>query len=107
MKKSIGIILSCLLVCVSVIFYSCKKKKKVSCDGTVSTYNSNIKSIIDANCVSCHSSYSSYLGLKTILDNGSFASEVLSKQTMPKNAKLSSGDLNAIQCWRESGYLEK
>jgi hypothetical protein len=103
------VIFSAFLVCLLLIILSsaCKKKKKISCDGTQSTYNSNIKSIIDANCVSCHPPYSSYAGIKSILDNGSFASEVLDKQSMPKKKTLSSGELTLIQCWKDQGFPEK
>lgn len=99
------------------ILFSCKKKEDakkneasnaaaVACNGTASTYNSNIKAIISANCVSCHASYASYNGLRGSLNDGSFAREVLERQTMPKNTRLSSEQLSAIQCWKERGYPE-
>jgi uncharacterized membrane protein len=113
MKNKILCVLSALLFGISFLSTACKKKKDkketatVSCDGRVANYNMNIKSIIDANCVSCHSTYSTYSGLKISTDNGSFAREVLDRRTMPKNASLSADALSLLQCWKESGYPDK
>lgn len=84
---------------------SCKKKEVV-CDGSSPTYTSEIKGIIDASCVSCHSEYSTYAGVKASVNNGSFESEVISKQTMPRDGKLSESQLSKIKCWLEQGAKE-
>ncbi len=106
-----------ILILISQVFYvSCKKKTTTltpACDGTQSSYNTNIKSIIEGNCTSggCHGSGSSngdfttYNGLKFILSSGAFANSVLTNQTMPKGSKLTQDQLNKIQCWKEGGFI--
>lgn len=84
---------------------SCNKNQ-VTCDGSTRTYDADIKTIIDASCISCHSNYSTYAGVKSSVDNGSFEREVISKQTMPEGSKLSDGDLSKIKCWLEQGAPE-
>lgn len=102
---------------VLLLLSACKKAEKATpvCDGTISAYNSNIKSIINDNCTSsgCHGSgssngdFTSYNGLKPVLSNGKFKSQVLDNQTMPKGARnLSADQLNKIMCWYESNYPE-
>jgi len=79
-----------------------------SCDGSHPTYNNGIKSIIDSRCSSsgCHPGYSTYNGIKGILQNGDFTQEVLTNQTMPKNSSLSQDEINKIQCWANDGFPE-
>lgn len=91
---------------ISISLFACKKKTKVSCNGTTPTYNSYVKSVVQNNCVSCHSQYGTYSGLKSIVDNGSFESEVLKKQSMPQDGSLSSDELNTLKCWVENGAPE-
>lgn len=91
---------------------SCNKSTTTTtatCDGTSSTYNSNMKAIVDANCTSsgCHPTYNSYQGIKSILENGQFTSHVLTSKDMPRNSTLSSDQLNKIKCWADAGYPEK
>ncbi len=96
------------LVLFTAFIISCKKEHVPTCNGSNPKYNSEIKSIIDANCTSssCHSNYGSYSGLQSILSNGKFKSEVLDNQSMPKNGNLSDGDLDKIKCWVDNGYPE-
>lgn len=87
---------------------SCKKNKKNKltpvCDGSVATYDSNIKTIIDAKCVSCHSGYGSYSGISSITSNGQFKQHVLTDQDMPQNSSLNQDQINLIQCWADAGF---
>jgi uncharacterized membrane protein len=108
--RHLSIALAMLVAIGSVtVSAGCKKKKnKVTpvCDGTNATYNSTVKSIINANCVSCHSNYSSYSGLSGIISNGQFNQHVQVDQDMPKDGDLSTDELNKIQCWVDAGYPE-
>lgn len=96
-----------------VIVSSCKKKPK--CDGTNSTYDSNIKSIIDSHCTntSCHGGgsvngdFTTYNGIKPKLSSGAFKEQVLDKKTMPKGSSLSKDELSKIACWSDNNYPEK
>ncbi|MDX2171550.1 MAG: hypothetical protein SFY56_00420 [Bacteroidota bacterium] len=107
MKKN-SFVFSLITLLLTTFILSCKKKKAPTCDGTSSSYNSNIKSILNNSCTSsgCHPSYSSYSGIKSILDNGSFKNEVITKKSMPKGNSLSSDQLSKIQCWIDAGYPE-
>ena len=112
-RKSSNLISGIMLVlCVGIGMGSavgCKKKnKKVTpvCDGTNATYNSTVKAIVNSNCVSCHSSYSTYAGLSSITANGKFKKHVLQDQDMPESGPLSADQLNKIQCWVDNGFPE-
>jgi hypothetical protein len=87
---------------------SCKKAVVAKCDGTASTYNFNMKTLINSNCTnsSCHPNYATYNGIKSILTNGSFKSHVVTNKDMPRGSSLSTADLNQIQCWIDAGYPE-
>lgn len=114
MKKYISIFIGCLVISFSILFASCKKKKEskntsssaVTCNGSNASYNSNIKAIINNNCVGCHGQYNTFAGLQSSLNDGSFAREVLTNKTMPKGRSISNEDLSIIQCWKEKGYPE-
>lgn len=99
------ILFSILLVSVLIIV-SCKKKNNVTCDGSTPTYNSYVQGIVNANCVSCHSNYSTYSGLSSITTNGKFEKEVLINQSMPKGGSLSADELSKLQCWVQNGFPE-
>ncbi len=102
----------------AISIFSCKKEEYFTpkCDGSNPTYNADIKTIIDANCMGsfCHSSgkkrgdFTSYEGLETVLNNGVFVNRVLDKQDMPNgnNKTLTQEEINTIQCWTNNGFPE-
>lgn len=103
------------IACASLIlnFVSCKKesgdtKLNPTCDGSHPTYQGEIKAILDSKCGSsnCHSNYTNYDGLRSILDGGDFRREVLVEQTMPKGSSLTQSQINLIQCWANDGFPE-
>lgn len=94
-----------LLAVVSIFSVSCKKNQ-VTCDGSTRTYDADIKSIIDAQCVSCHSNCATYAGLKVWVDNGKFEREVINNRTMPQGSMCSDANLTKIQCWLDQGAPE-
>ena len=97
-----------LLVIIIMILNSCKKKDKVDC--SIVTYSGTISQIISGNCTNtgCHGASSSngdfttYAGLKTVADNGSLHTRVVSKKDMPPGG-LSSENIQKINCWIENG----
>ena len=93
------------LLVLSASISSCKKNVVV-CDGATPSYQSDIKQIIDNNCVSCHSSYSTYNGVKSAVSNGTFEKEVVTRKTMPQNGTLSADQLNLIRCWLDNNAPE-
>lgn len=105
-----GICMTCLLI------EACKKDdyKDLDCNSINATYLSDVKPIIQANCLGsgCHNSGSSngdfteYKGLKGKANNGSLNKRVLEKKDMPSGGSLSLDDRKKIKCWLNSGALE-
>lgn len=97
--------------------FSCKKKDKkddlnnLDCSTISSGYASNIKPIIDGNCLSsgCHNAgsangdFTTYAGLKAKVDNGSIDNRVIQQKNMPLNNPLATDELKKIKCWLNSG----
>ncbi|PKP01345.1 MAG: hypothetical protein CVU14_05410 [Bacteroidetes bacterium HGW-Bacteroidetes-9] len=85
------------------------------CDTTGVTYSGVVSPILASNCNSCHSPASpsgnvitsTYEGLKTAVDNGSFRKAInheAGASPMPKNGnKLPVCDLNKIDAWLNQG----
>ncbi|MDP2386003.1 MAG: hypothetical protein Q8M29_06510 [Bacteroidota bacterium] len=99
-----------------VFFGACKKSRKndldhIDCSKINSVYSSNVKPIIDKNCLSsgCHNSgstngdFTTYAGVKAKVDNGSFDNRVIQQKNMPLSNELSMDDLKKIKCWLNSG----
>jgi hypothetical protein len=59
---------------------------------------------VNGNCLNCHSTFSTYSGLSSVLTNGKFKQHVITDQDMPQGGSLSADQLNKIQCWVEAGY---
>lgn len=94
---------------------SCGKNKlDPVCDGSDITYDNYIGALVESKCMggSCHSTgagnsdLTTYAKMQGQINNGNFAKEVLTKQTMPENSSLSQDELNKIQCWVDNGYPE-
>jgi hypothetical protein len=111
---------ACLLSIAIVIslptLTSCKKKKdedinNVDCSKINSSYSSDIKPIIESNCLSsgCHNANSSngdfttYAGVKAKADNGSLDSRVIQQKNMPPSGALPMDQLKKIKCWLSAG----
>ncbi len=108
-----------LILFIVLAMSSCKKggssKRTPECDGSHPTYNSQIKVIIEGNCNAsgCHNAgshngnFTTYSGMSSFLNSGSFKRAVLTDQTMPSgSASLSQKNINLIQCWANDGYPE-
>ncbi len=111
LKKKIGYL---LLVGLGIIT-ACRKDKSddlnnLDCSKISSSYSSNIKPIIDANCLSsgCHNSgsvsgdFTTYAGIKVKVDNGSIDNRVIQQKNMPPTGSLSIDQLKKIKCWLNS-----
>lgn len=99
-----------------VVLPACKKEKKedvIDCTGVSPSYNSEIKPIISANCLSsgCHNAgssngdYTTYNGLKAVAASGVLESRVIINKTMPPSGPLSLDNRKKIKCWISSGAL--
>lgn len=105
----------CLLIVGFGIMTACKKKNddlnNLDCSKISSGYASNIKPIIDGNCLSsgCHNGgsthgdFTTYAGVKAKVDNGSFDNRVIQQKNMPLGGSLSIDQLKKIKCWLNSG----
>ena len=117
MKKNILFISPIILIFLIII--SCNKGDLLTpvCDGSIPTYDSDIKKIIDTKCMGtfCHNAganrgdFTSFSTLEPYLNNYSFSKTVLEEQTMPKGNKnaLTQEEINIIQCWSDNDYPEK
>lgn len=97
-----------------VLFSACGKDDNVDCTKYNSTYNSNMKAIIDAKCVTCHKvggsaenegDYSTYSKMKP---HFSKAWSEVDAGSMPKSGspKLTDAEKEAFECWKNAGFPE-
>ena len=110
--KTIQLILVSIVFVVA-LFSSCKKGKEevIDCTGVSPSYTSDVKPIINANCLSsgCHSAgssngdYTTYDGLKKVALSGSLERRVVTNKSMPVSSPLSLEDRKKIKCWISSG----
>lgn len=79
------------------------------------TYDDDVKTIVDTNCISCHSSTGSasflllttYDQVKTAaLNRGMLARLNSSSNPMPPSGKLIQATLDLIDKWKDDGFLE-
>jgi hypothetical protein len=106
-------------ILILALSYACKKSsiKTYDCSSTVSTYNNNVKAIMDASCATsnCHSAskkaagidLSSYEATKNYSSNSKFMKSiqhVSGAEAMPKGgSKLGESDIQLIYCWANNG----
>lgn len=98
----------------TLLFSSCTFEKSealtVGCDATMS-YATDIKPIIDAKCVTCHTTgasqgdFQTYAVVKVKVDNGTFNNRVFVAKDMPPggNPQLTADELQKIKCWMDQG----
>jgi hypothetical protein len=77
------------------------------------TYNNNVKTIIDNNCVSCHNGLQLIIGLDTYsklrlaTENGNLINLINNASSpMPPSGLMSADLIATIEKWVEDGYLE-
>ncbi len=114
--KNVFLFLVCLSPLVILLVQACKKDdyKNLDCGKTPSTYQADIRPIIESNCLSsgCHNSgsingdFTSYAGLKGKANNGSLNKRVLDKKDMPSGGSLSLDQRKKIKCWLNNGALD-
>ncbi len=119
MKKYFTIISTLMILAISIYISSCKTKKatKTACASSP-TYTADIKSILDANCMPCHSAekhkhnidLSSYESTKEIATAKSFLGSLRHEagyEAMPmKKDKLDDATIEKISCWVQNGMAK-
>lgn len=105
-----------------IVIASCKSDKasmpqpdKDICDSLPITYSGMIESIVTVSCATifCHDAnsdngdFTSYIGVKAKVDNGSLRDRVIfgDPSWMPPAGQLSKEDRDKIQCWLNDGAL--
>ena len=82
------------------------------------TYTANIKSIMDNNCISCHSTngivpyrpLTTYAEVKDAIENAGLLDRIQLENgepgAMPQNGRMPQGRIDLILQWTEEGLLE-
>lgn len=104
--KSLILIISCVIVTSCENYVEDDFQLVQDCDPNTS-FVSQIKPIIDNNCVSCHNG-NQFPDLRTY--NGVSANSEIVKQqvvnrTMPIGGSLTNEEIDLITCWIENGSL--
>ena len=86
-----------------LVLGSCKKDSsdyQPDCSGPAKSYLTDVKPTVLSNCVSCHSQYGSYNGVKN--DAASIRSTI-ANGSMPKGKAMSDAEKNKVMCWIDAG----
>ena len=112
--KSINII---LVAFIGVLTASCDSTtvQEIQPIVTNPTYNANIKPIMSAKCVSCHSStgqnpaLSNYAEVMDAIENGSVQCRIQNEcgAIMPPSGKLPQVLIDMVNNWKIQGYVEQ
>ncbi|MHA3789826.1 cytochrome c [Flavobacterium hauense] len=107
----------------AMALYSCESHtydeigEEIIIDGDV-TYDANVKSIIDANCVSCHSDGNvaafrllmTYSQVKDAVENADLLGRIQKQNSepgvMPQGGRMPQSKIDVILQWNEDGLLE-
>jgi len=90
------------ILCIAFI-ESCKKSSQTytpSCTGAAKSWATDVKPLLSANCVSCHSSFSNYTTVSNSLST--IRSKVVDG-SMPQSSSLTSTQKDIIVCWIDNG----
>jgi mono/diheme cytochrome c family protein len=111
------------IVIVATALYSCDShtyeeiEEEVIIEGDV-TYDANVKSIIDANCVSCHSDgnvagfrpLTNYSEVKETVETTDLLDRIQKQNSepgvMPQTGRMPQSKIDVILQWNEDGLLE-
>lgn len=111
----IGILVTALYSCDSHTYE--ELEEEVIIDGDV-TYNANVKSIIDSNCISCHSvgnvagfrPLTNYAEVKDAVENAGLLDRIQLQNSepgvMPQTGRMPQSKIDVILQWNEDGLLE-
>ena len=95
-----------LLSGIVVIFYSCSKGEETEVENCNVTYNAQISTMLEYNCLSCHSGryYPDLRGFDNArLWARKIETRVVVEQSMPPQGVVSQADKEMITCWINGG----
>jgi hypothetical protein len=111
------------MVAIAVIFYNCHGSKKATSSAppppVALTYETNLKTVIEANCTPCHiparggnkKAYDNFANVKTDIDDiiRRIQLNPADRGFMPfkKPARLSDSTIAVFKKWKTDGLLEK
>lgn len=115
----IGITICCLLAITSLTtgcYYDNEEYLYGTCDTTNVTFSKDIKPIMDANCINCHSGgaidLTNYNGVKAkVMDSTLYKSisysysGANSSKNMPAAGKLDDCSINKVKAWIDEGAI--
>jgi hypothetical protein len=114
MKKTFLFVAITFCIGFSALITSCGSDPALDCSTINSTYNTNMKAIIDAKCATCHKAggsaeslgiYSTYAEMKPNFEK---AWEEIDKGRMPQKGspQLTDAEKEAFECWKNGGFKE-
>jgi hypothetical protein len=105
-----------LIFIIAICFvFSCESNTYEEISGEIEnpTYTLNVKSIIDNNCLSCHSSsggefptMETYLQVKDVAQNGNMICRIDDQScgsVMPQSGRMPQTKINTIKKWTNNG----
>ncbi len=115
----IGLSIFCVFVIISLTtgcYYDNEEYLYGTCDTSNVTFSKDIKPIIDANCINCHSAgaidLTNYNGVKAkVLDSTLYKSisysysGANSSKNMPSSGKLDDCSISKVKAWIDGGAL--
>ena len=98
-------------ILLNLLLFSCSNNDNDVIVVDEPTYDATIKSIVDNNCMSCHSSsynpeIDTYAAIVLKIEDGTFENAVLVEKSMPKNGSLTEAELANIEKWIDNNYPE-
>lgn len=118
MKRIILATVLVVLVSAGLVFSSCESKTydEISEIVTNPTYSSNVKKVIDKNCISCHAGDSQYPNLenyeevKSAIENDNLICKIddladCSGGIMPTSGRMPQSTIDMIKLWRDQGLI--
>ena len=111
-----------IFIGICLLFGNCNKDKaatehQVICFNQQNiTWDNNVRHLVKSSCAvtGCHiasntkgiADYSTYAGLKSVVDDSTFEKTVLIENRMPKGSKLNDSILVRLECWFQNGAPE-
>lgn len=111
--KAIKII---ILTLICYVVFSCESSTYDEISGEVvnPTYTANVKTIIDNNCLSCHSAAAgqsptmeTYTQVRDAAENGNMICRIDDQScgsVMPQSGRMPQTNINTIKKWAANGY---
>jgi hypothetical protein len=92
------------VICIAFMS-GCKKDSSSNsytpdCSGGTKSWNADVKPVMEAGCVSCHGSYSTY---SAVYASRSSIRSKIADGSMPEGSSLSTGDKDIVVCWIDNG----